>query len=74
MKVMIVDLKPRIRVFSLAGTLSASRWLVREALSCENTSAPRIATPVTAPISRLVLVAEAAIPERSGTTTLSTVG
>ena len=28
---------------------------------------------MTAPISRLVLVAEAAIPERSGTTALSTV-
>src|ERR1700722_7298385 len=32
--------------------------------SWEFTSAPRIATPVTAPISRLVLVAEAAMPDR----------
>ena len=30
-----------------------------------------MATPKTAPISRLVLVAEAAIPERSGRTTVS---
>src|SRR5260370_20657995 len=30
------------------------------------TSAPRIATPGTAPISRLVFVADGALPERSG--------
>ena len=32
--------------------------------------APRTATPKTAPISRLVLVADAAMPERSGRTTV----
>src|SRR5215472_3195772 len=36
------------------------------------TMAPRIATPATAPTSRLVFVAAAAMPERSGGTTAST--
>src|SRR5215469_11447767 len=36
------------------------------------TMAPRIATPATAPTSRLVFVADAAMPERSGGTTAST--
>ncbi len=45
---------------------------VRSDLSCALTSAPRTATPVTAPISRLVLVADAAMPERSGGTTVRT--
>src|SRR5580698_7568983 len=36
--------------------------------SLEETSAPSTATPVIAPTSRLVLVVEAAIPERSGGT------
>src|SRR5215469_16118823 len=34
--------------------------------------APSIATPMTAPTSRLVFVADAAMPERSGGTTAST--
>ena len=42
------------------------------ACSCEYTSEPRIATPVTAPISRLVLVADAAMPDRSAGTADST--
>jgi len=42
--------------------------LIRSECSCALTSAPRIATPVTAPISRLVFVAEAAMPDRSGGT------
>ena len=51
------------------------RWfscVMRLACSCEYTSEPRIATPVTAPISRLVLVAEAAMPDRSAGTAVST--
>src|SRR5215472_2692105 len=36
------------------------------------TMAPRIATPMTAPTSRLVFVVDAAMPERSGGTTAST--
>jgi hypothetical protein len=42
----------------------ATRWV----FSCELTSAPSTATPSTAPISRLVFVAEAAMPDRSGGT------
>ena len=37
------------------------------------TSAPRTATPVTAPISRLVFAAPAAMPDRSGGTAFITV-
>src|SRR5215472_16184065 len=37
-------------------------------LSRAPTSAPRTATPLTAPISRLVFVADAAMPDRSGGT------
>src|SRR5215475_11676057 len=37
-------------------------------LSRAATSAPSTATPVTAPISRLVFVADAAMPDRSGGT------
>jgi hypothetical protein len=48
------------------------RVAVTPATSREETSAPRIATPVTAPISRLVLAADAAIPERSAGTALRT--
>ena len=40
--------------------------------SCALTSAPSTATPATAPISRLVLAADAAMPERSGGTAPST--
>ena len=69
---MISGLKARIAAFSLAGTFSAARWLLRLALSLENTSAPRTAAPQTAPISRLVLAADAAMPDRSGGTASST--
>ena len=51
------------------------RWCscaVRLERSWEITSEPSTATPVTAPISRLVLAAEAAMPERSGGTAAST--
>jgi len=51
------------------------RWFSREmrlACSCEYTSEPRMATPVTAPISRLVLADEAAMPDRSAGTAFST--
>ena len=41
-------------------------------MHCEYTSEPSTATPVTAPISRLVLVADAAMPERSAGTAAST--
>ena len=41
-------------------------------LSWEKTRAPRIEAPATAPISRLVLAAEAAMPDRSGGTASST--
>jgi hypothetical protein len=54
--------------WKLAGMPSARSLPTRLAFSCELTSMPRTATPRTAPISRLVLVAEAAIPERSGGT------
>ena len=54
------------------GTPSRTRSVVRLALTWEKTSAPRTATPVTAPISRLVLAAEAAMPDRSGGTASST--
>src|SRR5215470_13693996 len=50
---------------------SAFMLPVRLDRSCAFTSAPRIATPVTAPISRLVFVADAAMPERSGGTAVS---
>ena len=43
----------------------------RSPVSLALTIAPRMATPKTAPISRLVLVADAAMPERSGGTTVS---
>src|ERR1017187_10947617 len=51
------------------------RWVSRadsSACSCPLTSAPRTATPITAPTSRLVLVADAAMPDRSGGTAPST--
>jgi len=54
--------------WKLAGMPSARSLPIRLAFSCELTSMPSTATPRTAPISRLVLVAEAAIPERSGGT------
>ena len=65
---MAVKTKPR-------NTAGMPRWFIcvaRLAFSCENISEPRIATPVTAPISRLVLVADAAMPERSAGTAEST--
>ena len=46
--------------------------MTRLVCSCEYTSEPSTATPVTAPISRLVLLADAAMPERSGGTADST--
>jgi hypothetical protein len=45
---------------------------VTPATSRELTRDPSIATPVTAPISRLVLAADAAIPDRSAGTAFST--
>ena len=45
---------------------------VTPATSREETRHPSIATPVTAPISRLVFAADAAIPDRSGGTAFST--
>jgi hypothetical protein len=52
-----------------ADRLQTSRpdWPVSLAFTMD----PRMATPKTAPISRLVLVADAAMPERSGGTTVS---
>src|SRR5487761_1254368 len=44
---------------------SAASWPV----SLESTTAPSTATPITAPSWRLVFVADAAMPERSGWTT-----
>jgi hypothetical protein len=52
--------------WKLAGMPSWCSRLIRSACSWELTSAPSTATPTTAPISRLVLAADAAIPERSG--------
>ena len=54
--------------WKLAGMPRCFSLLVRLDRSCALTSAPRIATPITAPISRLVLVAEAAMPDRAGGT------
>src|ERR1700722_4599397 len=54
--------------WKFAGMPRCLSWAIRLELSRELTSAPSTATPVTAPISRLVLVAEAAIPDRSGGT------
>jgi len=54
--------------WKLAGIPSWRSRPVRSACSWELTSAPSTATPSTAPISRLVLAADAAIPERSGGT------
>src|SRR5258708_28719690 len=58
----------------VAGMCRPFMLAVRLDLSWAFTSAPRIATPVTAPISRLVFVADAAIPERSGGTADSAEG
>ena len=59
--------------WKLAGMPRCWSLPVRSDLSCELTSAPSTATPVTAPISRLVLlVADAAMPERSGGTAVRT--
>ena len=55
-----------------AGTPSWFICVTRLACSCEYTSEPSTATPVTAPISRLVLLADAAMPERSAGTADST--
>ena len=50
-----------------AGTPSSLSRAVRSVLSWVYVTAPSTATPVTAPISRLVLAADAAVPaERSG--------
>ena len=52
----------------LGGSPRARSWLAMLELSWPLTRAPSTATPVTAPTSRLVLVAEAAMPDRSGGT------
>src|SRR5258708_29350536 len=57
--------------WKVAGICRPFMLAVRLDRSWAFTSAPRIATPVTAPISRLVFVADAAMPERSGGTALS---
>ena len=44
-------------------------WRMRLEISWPLTSEPRTATPITEPSSRLVVVADAAMPERSGGTT-----
>src|SRR5215470_2402783 len=54
------------------GRCSWVRLATSAVFSFPITMAPRIATPATAPTSRLVFVAEAAMPERSGGTTAST--
>src|SRR6202042_324458 len=54
--------------WKLAGMPRCFSLLVRLDRNCALTSAPRTATPITAPISRLVLVAEAAMPDRAGGT------
>ena len=54
--------------WKVSGMCRCVQLAVRLDRSCAFTSAPRIATPVTAPISRLVFVADAAMPERSGGT------
>ena len=69
---MMSGLKAMIAVLSAAETSRALMWLLRVELSWEKTSAPRIDAPATAPISLLVLVAEAAMPDRSGGTASST--
>src|SRR6185437_10706343 len=56
----------------LLGSPSALRLATRALCNLPITMAPRIATPITAPTSRLVLVVDAAMPERSGGTTAST--
>src|SRR6202453_1852634 len=43
-------------------------WLISRLLSWELTSEPSSATPVAAPITRLVLAMDAAMPERSAGT------
>ena len=55
-----------------AETCSALMWLLSVELSWEKTRAPRMEAPATAPISLLVLAAEAAMPDRSGGTASST--
>src|SRR5690349_19497830 len=55
--------------------LGTPRWFIcatRLTCNCEYTSEPSTATPVTAPISRLVLLADAAMPDRSAGTADST--
>src|ERR1700733_1528005 len=54
--------------WKLSGMCSFTMLAVRLDRSWAFTSAPRTARPVPAPISRLVFVADAAIPERSGGT------
>src|SRR5262245_10575720 len=54
------------------GRPSAFRLATRAVWSLPITMAPRIATPITAPTSRLVFVVDAAMPDRSGGTTAST--
>src|SRR5215470_165994 len=56
----------------LLGSPSALRLATSAVCSLPITMAPRIATPVTAPTSRLVSAVDAAMPDRSGGTTAST--
>ena len=60
----------RTRFWKLGGMPIAFSRAANPPVSLALTIAPRMATPKTAPISLLVLVAEAAIPERSGRTTV----
>src|SRR5580704_14485481 len=54
------------------GSPSRVRLATSAVCSLPITIAPRIATPITAPTSRLVFVLEAAIPDRSGGTAART--
>ncbi len=56
----------------LFGRPSAFRLATSAVCSLPITMAPRIATPITAPTSRLVFVVDAAMPERSAGITAST--
>jgi len=69
---MIVGTNGMMPALYEAGMFSASILAGSWALSWAKTSAPRTETPVTAPISRLVLAADAAMPDRSGGTAPST--
>ena len=69
---MMSGLKAMIAALLAAETCRALMWLLSVELSWEKTRAPRIEAPATAPISLLVLAADAAMPDRSGGTASST--